>query len=172
MEVLEDILSMCRFRVEVYAEWEIFTPCGISVPESTTAKFRAVRAGECWIRLGGRLVRVKTGDFVLVPHGDAHDVLCSPEIKPMTLEDAKALASPAEGRVMRLPASGPRNELITAFICGGCYFGNRAHKSLFSFLPKLIHVHSEDAAELKLVLDWQNRSLTSRGRLPRLSSPG
>jgi AraC-like DNA-binding protein len=163
MEVLEDVLSMCRFRVALYCRCETYAPWGIAIPQSTTAQFHAVRAGGCWIRLqGGRAARLEEGDFVLVPHGDAHEVLYSPETKAMGLPEVLALAGSSDCRVLRLAGSGP----FTALVCGGCDFGNRAHKSLFSFLPKLVHLHAKESAALRPILDLADQEL----REPRPAS--
>jgi len=136
---------------------------GALIPESTTAQFHAVRAGGCWLRLpGGRPVRLEEGDFVLLPHGDAHEILCNPETKAMGLHEVLALAGSSDCRVLRLTGSGP----FTALACGGCDFGNRAHKSLFSFQPKFVHFHAKESAALRPVLDLADQEL----REPRPAS--
>lgn len=156
MEILEDVLSMCRFRVALYCRCENRAPWGIAIPESTTAQFHAVRNGRCWIRLlGGRAVSLEEGDFVVVPHGDAHEVLDAPDTRAMALSEILARAAPSENRVLRILGTGPLTELV----CGGCDFANQAHQSLFSFLPKLLHLHAKDNAALKPVLDLADREL-------------
>jgi hypothetical protein len=47
-----------------------------------------------------------------------------------------ARAGPSENRVMRLQGGGPGAKMV----CGGCDLANQAHRSFFSFLPKMLHL--------------------------------
>jgi hypothetical protein len=47
MDVLDNVLSMCRFRAALYSRWENGAPCGIGIPPSTTARFYSMRTGRC-----------------------------------------------------------------------------------------------------------------------------
>ena len=95
------------------------------------------------------------GDFVLVPHGDAHEVLDDLKTKAVGLAELHARAAPSGSKVLRISGGGALTELI----CGRCDFGTRAHESLFSFLPRVLHLRAKDKAALKLVLVLADREL-------------
>jgi AraC-like DNA-binding protein len=164
MELLDDILGVCRFQVALYCRWENYAPWGIAIQASTSAQFHAMRKGHCWIRLeSDRAVLVEEGDFVVVPHGHAHDLTDAPESPAVPVQEIIARVVPSARRVVCLEGGGPFTEMI----CGACHFGNPSHRSLFGFLPKVLHLRAKENVALQPILDLADRELGE----PRPASP-
>jgi AraC-like DNA-binding protein len=155
MDVLENVLGRFRFSSSVYCRWENQAPWGVTIDGSATAKFHAVRSGRCWVRLiGAGATLLEAGDFVVLPHGDAHDVADDPETPPITMRELLTAARRA-GRVHQVHGEGRLVELV----CGGFGFNPFAQHPILSFLPKLVHLRASESATLEPILVLIDREL-------------
>ena len=89
MDALSDILSHVKFRGSLYFTTEFSAPWGIDVPSfSNVARFHLVMRGNCFVRVNGseEAVELFPGDFIVIPHGAAHELLDCADGKVVVLD--------------------------------------------------------------------------------------
>jgi AraC-like DNA-binding protein len=149
-DVLTRILDRVRMNAAIYFDGEFTAPWGIDFPQ--TSRFSEILStgsdhivsyhlfleGECWAQVeGGELIRLKPGDLVLLPHGEAHKLWNG---KPQMYDDAyRAMRRHVKGE-LRTYRTG-RDGDATRVVCG--YLGCDRHAaSLFlAGLPSLVVVN-------------------------------
>ena len=150
MDVLERVLANFHFASTSYcALCTNRAPWGIALGWSRSIQFHAVRSGKCWIRLErGTAVELKTGDFVVLPHGDPHDVIDDPSTRAVNAAELLAGIRRTSRWIVELGGSGLRSQMVCAgFVCGA-----GSQLPLTSFLPKLIHLRANATASLEPIL--------------------
>jgi AraC-like DNA-binding protein len=108
-----------------------------------------VRSGKCWIRLdSGAAIELKTGDFVVLPHGDPHDVIDDPSTRAVNAAELLAGIPRTNRWIVELGGSGLRSQMV----CAGFACAPGTQLSLISFLPKLVHLRARATASLEPIL--------------------
>src|SRR5215469_7845174 len=120
MDVLESVLA--NFHLASMSYFALCTnraPWGIALHRTQRIEFHAVRSGKCWIRFaGGPEVEMKTGDFVVLPHGYPHDVIDDPTTKAVDSSELIARLPPTNRWILEIGGSGLRTQMVCAgFIC-------------------------------------------------------
>lgn len=101
------------------------------------AKFHVVFAGSCLISVQGRdPIRLRKGDLVLVPRGDAHTVCDRAGSKIVALDE---LIAAHERR-------NPVEDVQTRLLCGGFALNDHLGPSIASLLPAVICVDAAAVA--------------------------
>ncbi|HEY2690651.1 MAG TPA: cupin domain-containing protein, partial [Streptosporangiaceae bacterium] len=76
---LSGVLREVTVRSAVYCLSDFSAPWGFRVENSPAAKFHVLLHGAAWLSIGGREpVSLRTGDLVLLPHGDGHIIADQP----------------------------------------------------------------------------------------------
>jgi AraC-like DNA-binding protein len=158
MEVLETALE--KFHVSSTLYCALCTnraPWGVALPQMPSVQFHAVRSGRAWFGVnGGERIELAPGDFVVVPHGDAHDVADGPETP------AVCVKAQLGGQTNPWIASLGEDGEMTEMICAGFSFSAGSHP-LLSFLPPMIHLRGKDTASLEPILQLAANEMTSAG---------
>lgn len=165
-DVLTDILTSLRLRGGVHFRCEFSAPWGMAMKASAVAEFHLVTRGQCWLRLQQRkeAIPLLAGDVVVLPHGDPHALVDSPDGR----------AAPAEKIVGRqsLDHYGPvvfgGDGIPAEILCGYFEFDRISRHPLVSALPNLIHVRTADADEF----EWLQTAVRFIGRETRQPRPG
>lgn len=147
MDPLTDILAHLRFAGSLYFATEFTAPWGVAVPSHAhVIRFHLVMRGRCYARVSdrGEVVALKPGDFVLVPHGAAHQLLDRPET-PATLLDEVLKESGFDGTGVLIYGMADRGE-ETRLICGHFSYDPLSRHPLLAELPELILVPGEVGA--------------------------
>jgi len=162
MKILATALEKFRFSKTVYcALCTNRAPWGVALPASPSVHFHAVRAGEAWIRLGGEApIRLDTGDFVVLPHGDAHEV-CGDRDTPAA--PVSQLLQEAERTSPWLLGFGRNGGARSLLICAGFACSAGAEEPLLSFLPRVLHLRASETASLEPILTLAERELRNSG---------
>lgn len=121
LDLLSDILTRLSLRGTLYFRTSFSPPFGVQVPPfQNVARFHFVQRGELKVHVpatGGTL-RLRQGDLVLIPHGNAHMLLCN-EVQPLEalpLEQVLQDAGYDGGGV--LVYGGAEEHRDTQLICG------------------------------------------------------
>ena len=93
-DTLSDVLRTVRLRTAVFyyvscdGEWVAEAPCSRDIaaavmPEAEhVMEYHVLTSGECWAGLvGAAPIKVRRGDVVLLPHGDAHVISSAPGMR-------------------------------------------------------------------------------------------
>lgn len=139
MDVLTDVLSNLRLRGQMYFRTEFVGRWGVSLPaDRQTIRFHLVVQGECWVAVqgGGEPIRLREGDFALVPHGAAQTLSDAPDAGAVPLETLLGAGKLGEDGVLRhgTSESSPRARLV----CGFCSFDDELNHPLFVGLPAVL----------------------------------
>lgn len=144
MDALDHILKAFPVAAVLYCRLAARQPWGLAVPKSDDAYFHAVRSGQCFIRIGpADPVELRAGEFVILPRGQAHDVLGDPSSAVTPLDEAVAqakvaVADDAQGPILPLGADGAAAKLL----CGAIQFSHRQIHPILRCLPDWVHLRA------------------------------
>jgi AraC-like DNA-binding protein len=160
MEVLETALEKFHVSSTLYcALCTNHAPWGVALQQMPSVQFHAVRSGLAWIGVnGGARFAVEAGDFVVIPHGHAHDVADGPDTTAICMQEHPA----AERCTPWLASFGVEGGARTEMICAGFAFSAGSHP-LLSFLPPIIHLRGKDTASLEPILQLAEHEMRSSG---------
>lgn len=162
MEVLETALAKFQFSKTLYcAHCTNHAPWGVRLAESGSVQIHAVRSGRAWIRVRGEEpVTLEAGDFVVLPHGDAHDVTGDRDTPAIPVEGLLAVTQPTGPWVLGFGKDGARSELIcAAFACAA-----GSADPLLSSLPRVIHLRGAETESLEPILVLAEREMRASGQ--------
>jgi len=181
-DTLSDVLRSVRLRSAVFyfvsgeGDWVAEAPASSEIADAVmpdaehVIEYHVVTAGECWAAIVGEQPRkLKRGDIILLPQGDAHVVSSSPGMRANPSVDAffemqrnhrpfrvhySNGATPVS--VDRDSASAPAfsaSERGTNLVCGFIGVDVRPFNPLLATLPRLLHLQgaggrSEQFAQL------------------------
>ncbi len=140
MDVLSDWLREVSARGLLLARTKFAAPWGIAIPASPECLFHVVTEGTCWLRRASDPVplQLHRGDYVLLPGGEAHELLDSPG----------SLAEPLPQFLTRVSrASAPAVNPCGALLCGAYRSEQAEPLPLVRSLPALVHFSAEDLRE-------------------------
>ncbi|MBC8140948.1 MAG: AraC family transcriptional regulator [Armatimonadetes bacterium] len=157
---LLDTLSLrgaALYRGRFSAPWGIsFTrdtgQTGRQTGRSANAQFHVVLSGSpCYITVsGGETVMLQLGDFVLLPHADAHTLKSDATVAATPLERALSRGV-LDGDLLSFGGGGAPTETL----CGDIYFAGEAHGTpvtlahpLLAALPPLMVLRGENGVAL------------------------
>ncbi len=162
MDILESALEKFHFSSTLYCAYcTNRAPWGIGLGASRSVQFHAVRSGRAWIQVrGGETVALRAGDFVVLPHGDAHDVVDAADTPAIPAPELLASIPRTNRWVVDLGKDGALSELICAGFA--CLPGSR--NPLLSFLPRSIHLRAAETASLEPILVLAEREMRAPGR--------
>lgn len=130
MDVVSDWVSITGASGTLLARTRVQGAWGMAMPRSTQAMFHLMLEGACWLRLKGhRDTWLGQGDLVLLPHGQAHDLVDQPKGKAIPL-DVLLKGPPPK------PFRGPG----TTVACGAYRFDGTMTHPLLQGLPNIVHL--------------------------------
>jgi AraC-like DNA-binding protein len=162
MDVLGTALRKFHFAKTVYCAYcTNRAPWGVALLASRSVHFHAVRAGQAWIRLAGEApIRLEAGDFVVLPHGDAHEV-CDERDTPAV--PVAELLQEVDRSTPWMLGFGRHGGARSVLICAGFACAAGADEPLLSFLPRVLHLRAAETASLEPILTLAEREMHSAG---------
>jgi AraC-like DNA-binding protein len=152
-DVLSDVLSAVHlsgsvfFEVMAKAPWVAEAPDAAEIAHEVAPgaqhviEYHVVTHGSCWISLVGdhptEPVRLREGDIVVVPHGDAHVVSSEPGMRAKPGLDISRYSEESNARpfLLRTGGDGPSD---TNLICGFFSCDARPFNPLLDSLPRFM----------------------------------
>lgn len=159
MDVLSDVLRAVRltgaifFDVDASAPWVAATPSADKIAGSVmpgaehVIMFHVITAGECWAELedGSQApIRVRTGDVVVLPMGDAHVFSNAPGMR--ATPDLTVYRRPTDRPLPSHIAMGGGSATDTRFVCGYLGCDARPFNPVLQALPRVLHVSGAEGA--------------------------
>ena len=136
---LSTVLRDVNVRSVVYCLSDFTAPWGFRVEHSPVAKFHVVLHGAAVLTVGDAPpVGLKTGDLVLLPHGDGHAISDQPGSSMRQLD--AILADYPVDDAGRLSYGG--NGSMTRLLCGGFELSPALPDVLADFLPPVLTLDS------------------------------
>ncbi|HVY65675.1 MAG TPA: AraC family transcriptional regulator [Gammaproteobacteria bacterium] len=175
-DTLSDVLRSVRLRSAVFyfvsceGEWVAVAPASRDIAAAVmpdaerVIEYHVVTAGECWIAIAGEPpLKLKRGDVIMLPQGDAHVVSSTPGMSAAADVDSFfemqrshrpfRLHYPG-GSEPQLATDGRDERAATKIVCGFIGCDVRPFNPLLATLPRLLHLpavgsgRSEQFAEL------------------------
>src|SRR5256885_9442558 len=159
MDPLTDILHDLRLESSFYARSELRAPWGLSFSIRDGPSFHVIVTGRAFLRIDAERIPLGTGDLVLLPHGEEHQLADPAESAAIPLA---ALPSERIGHNAALlcysgdGADGAESLLI----CGGVRFCGPTAHPLLDLLPRGLLLRRE---ELEGARSWLDATPTLLG---------
>ena len=142
-----DGLSELLLRLTVSSTVYCFfmsSPWGFRVPARGVPAFHIITSGGGWLEIDGhpQPIRLSSGDLVILPRGEAHQVRDSPKTSPASLPWLGAILEdtpPVDGR-LAYGGGGRSSELL----CGGFAIDPVGGRQALNALPAVIHLHGSE----------------------------
>lgn len=167
-DTLSDVLRSVRLRSAVFyfvsceGEWVAVAPASREIARAVmpdaehVIEYHVVTAGECWIAITGEPPRkLKRGDVVMLPQGDAHIVSSAPDMRAEVDVDS-FFALGRNQRPFRLHYPGGSEARLdtgeggasapTKIVCGFIGCDARPFNPLLATLPRLLHLSASETA--------------------------
>jgi AraC-like DNA-binding protein len=161
-DILSDVLRSVRLRSAVFyfvsceGEWVAAAPASREVAKAVMPdaehlmEYHVVTAGECWAAIAGEPpLKLRRGDVIVLPQGDAHVVSSAPGMRADAAVDS-FLEMQRNQRPFRLHYAGgsaPRlapavsaDSATTRIVCGFIGCDVRPFNPLLASLPRLLHL--------------------------------
>lgn len=159
MDTLESALATFHFQSSVYcALCTYHAPWGVALDPWPCVQFHAVRSGRCWIAIEDRPpIELGPRDFVIIPHGNRHQVSHEPGATCINAEELAAASPASNPWIIKIPGSGRQSQLICAgFVCSP---GTQA--AILRALPDFVHLRAGETASLEPILVLAETELTA-----------
>ncbi|MEJ8811537.1 AraC family transcriptional regulator [Variovorax ureilyticus] len=145
MDVLSEVLAICRSERAVTARFSLGAPWGLRSDGVPGAMIRLSRGAPHWLRLdGAEPLRVESGDLVMLPLGAAHTMSSSPDapVEPFSALIARHADGPKDENplVFSHGGGGETTEIFSALL----WFSAYCRHSVFRMLPPLIHIRESE----------------------------
>ncbi len=154
-DVLSDVLRAVRLTGAVYFDFNLTAPwvaeappsheiAGIVMPGAERViEYHLVVAGAAWGHaIGATPIRLREGDLLVLPQGDAHVLSSAPGMRAAPTLAIYARTSTPLPLVYELGAGGTDR---TRIICGFLGCDERPFNPLLTALPSVIHLSAGDA---------------------------
>jgi AraC-like DNA-binding protein len=140
MDVLTDVLNALELKGWLSSRVEIAPPWRINFAPSHDCVFHILNFGDGYLCLEGESTprRVKDGDVLVFPYGDAHS-LCDELTSPVTKVSYLDYHARREYQISSFDGEGTK----TILLCGAFHFEHPDEYPLLRCLPKLIHIPGE-----------------------------
>jgi AraC-like DNA-binding protein len=133
VDVLSLLLRELRFESAAYRWLELGAPYRVGFDRPGLRGIHIVARGRCTLVVGGTTTTLGTGDLVILPGGDAHELRSDPPAGPVVSGIEVAMRTPGT----RLSIGGPAVD--TVVVCGAFLVGEPGHPALAG-LPRILHV--------------------------------
>jgi AraC-like DNA-binding protein len=150
VDLLGGVLEGLRLESTVFCHARFSAPWGFAKAALEGAPFHAVMSGQAWVILANASpIELGAGDFVVLPHGDEHRLLCAPNVAATSFTDllterGAELWRPGQqsGGPVILEHGGEGE--VTTLVSGIFAFGDQRLNPLVAALPRVIHVRRSE----------------------------
>ncbi len=148
MDPLSDVLRDLHLESTVFCVFELRAPWGVQKMAHEGAPFHIVTEGRCWVQFElERPIELRTGDLVVIPHGDSHQLLSAPDAPSEPIGavlarcgvDATWVPGRRPSRPLEIRLGSTDGELARV-VSGIFAFRDRRRNPVLETLPRLIHV--------------------------------
>lgn len=170
LDPLSDVLRSVRLRGSVFFQvscrdqWAAHAPASkeiapVVMPGADhVIEYHLLTKGEGWVAVDGEPpLRLRAGDIVMLPHGDAHVVSSAPGVAPgmappdkggdewlfRMRNDPKPIPVTYRGGMFEAGRALPPDEASAAIVCGFIACDLKPFNPLIAALPRLLHLPAE-----------------------------
>ena len=134
-DIVSEVFATLRIRSDLYFRAGFHGAYAIEVPkEHRCIRFHLVREGQCYLQVpGSEPVLLRAGDMAIIPDGAAQQLSSDPRLAPLSLADAMAAGTLAQGRF-----SYGEGERGVSLLCGYCTFDEAMDHPVLTALPTFL----------------------------------
>ena len=160
MDALSDVLRAVRltgavfFDVHASDPWVAEAPSAESIVGSIfpgtehLISYHVVTEGGCWGGIAGHdLIRLRAGDIIVFPHGDAHVMASAPGMRGTPV--LELYRPPSDGQLPFSLTMGRARSDRSHIVCGFLGCDARPFNPLLSALPRMMHVSERAGGALQ-----------------------
>jgi AraC-like DNA-binding protein len=153
-DVLSDVLRAVRLTGAVYFDFELTSPWVAAAPPSRdiaakvmpgaqrVIEYHLMAQGAGWAKADGHEpIRLREGDLIVFPHGDAHVLSSAPGMRAEPDLSLFARPTPPLPLVYELGGGGAERARV---VCGFLGCDERPYNPLLAALPPVIHLAASD----------------------------
>jgi AraC-like DNA-binding protein len=146
MDVLSDVLAICRAERAVTARFHLSAPWGLhSSGVSGAVMIRMARGAPWWMEVAGSApLRVEPGDLVMMPLGTAHRMSAEPHAPTVPFAQLLTQRTPGARDEAPLDLSHGGGGAVCDMFSALLWFSAYCRHSVLSVLPPLIHVRASE----------------------------
>jgi AraC-like DNA-binding protein len=151
-DVLSDVLRAVHLTGAVYFDFELSAPWVAEAPRSRdiagtvmpgaqrVIEYHVIARGACWGHIvGAEPARLREGDLIVFPQGDAHVLSSAPGMRAQPDMAMFARATTPLPLMYELGGGGERARVVCGFL--GC--DERPYNPLLAALPPMIHLRAD-----------------------------
>ncbi len=135
MDPLSAVLSLARVESALFSRAELAGRYAVSTTGAPGAIFHIIQEGRGQILCDGQTLDFGEGDFLVIPHGDAHVLRSGPGLLERPLRSLPATSGPDGLPCVR----GGLGEGLTRILCGSFRFTGEGRALLLPVLPRVLH---------------------------------
>ena len=134
MDALSTVLEATRLRSVVYSKFPLAAPWGLDIIQDQNSQFWRLVSGNCTVGSpDGRIIELKAGDLVFVPHGSAHWI--ADKSTSLRMPSPEFVKARREG----IPVFNSGGD-VTTLIAGHFEFDYLPLHPFLKDLPPIIHI--------------------------------
>ncbi|HEX4595311.1 MAG TPA: AraC family transcriptional regulator [Bryobacteraceae bacterium] len=138
-DLVTDILRSVTFKTVVLGRAELHAPWGLHYDLPGRAVFHILLRGQCWLNANGaNPVQMCSGDTILFPRADPHDISDHPATPIRPLQEMLIQHPMTPDKLFRYGGRGPR----TTMLCGALHLDDPKLNLMGALLPPLLHLRS------------------------------
>ncbi|GAB3932654.1 AraC family transcriptional regulator [Kribbella albertanoniae] len=136
---LGEALHFLRVTGTFYCRSQLTAPWGLQLPaDAGSMWFHVVTSGRCWLAIEGEELRqLQPGDFVLIPHGEGHQLLSDPGTAVERIDELDYEYGGGRYAILRRDR-GPGES--TDVVCGTVQLDHPMTRRLLELLPSVVLV--------------------------------
>jgi len=155
-DILSDVLRAVRLTGAVYFDLALTAPWAVDTPPSSDVaglvmpgaqrviEYHVVAEGGGWARAEGHApIRLRPGDLLLYPQGDAHVLSSAPDLT--ATRDLSVYSRPEAATLPLAYVQNGGGAERTRIVCSFMGLDERPYNPLLTALPSVIHLSSDDA---------------------------
>jgi len=136
---IAELFHSLQMQSVFYTQAELSQPWGMDIPViEHSLMFHFVVEGECLVDVEGERTRLRSGDFLMLPHGKGHTLMGAPGSRCIPLFDLPI--ETISGCYERLVYGGSGES--TQLLCGAVSFDHPIAERLLSMMPASILIDS------------------------------
>ena len=133
------ILHLLQMKSVFYTRADLQHPWGIEMPSiNNSMMFHLVVSGTFLTRINSKEVKLSAGDFIIIPHGEGHEIKSQTGVAMTQLEDLPIAYVTECYETLSFGGNGDLCELI----CGAVTFDHPVSGRLIDILPDYIYIES------------------------------
>jgi AraC-like DNA-binding protein len=182
IDVLSDALRTVRLTGALFFPTEASSPWAQKVPPAAAfapivlpevqhvVSYHIVTQGRCWAALAGEPpVRLKTGDILVIPHGDPYLMSSAPDLRPEASPEAilTFFQQMAAGELPPVVVEGGGGPERVDLVCGFLGCDLRPFNPVLNALPRLVHLRRPRPSSAHDRLDDLVEFALAESRQPR-----